>query len=209
MIDRTYTRIPVADFALPPHPPAPAKKAIDNFKRVSSEWKAIRGAIAQTTAEAEAARDAAKKAAVDAATSGKKSAGPGVAEVQAEYDAKLAALEDQEAALREALDQVGNELAVQVATCRGEWLANTEKYEGDAAQKYAQAISEARAALKALTDARGAVEYLSTFNHNLARVGSQRQFVGGKITVEYHVPGVIQNSWDPAVLLEGAAQVTS
>jgi hypothetical protein len=84
VIDRASTKFPVADFALPPHAPAPVAKAIAQFERVAAEWRATRGAIAEATAEAEQAKAKAKQAAIDSAVSGKKPAGPGVAEVQAE-----------------------------------------------------------------------------------------------------------------------------
>jgi hypothetical protein len=209
MIDRSSTKIPVSDFALPPHAPAPVAKAIAQFERVAAEWRAARGAIAEATAQGEQAKAKAKQAAIDSAVSGKKPEGPGVPEVQAEYAARLAAMEEQEETLRAALDQVGNELATAVASHRDEWLARMIEVRAESAQTYAEKLGETRAALSELTAAGGAVEYLSSFDHSRAHVGSQRQFSGGRLTVIARVPGVLQNEWDPVVLLEAAAKVTA
>jgi hypothetical protein len=195
MIDRATTKIPVSDFALPPHAPAPVGKAIAQFERVTAEWRAARGAIA-------------KQAAIDSAVSGKKPARPGVGEIEAEYAAKLAALGETEETLRLALDQVGNELATTVASHRDEWLARMIEVRAESAQTYAEKLGETRAALSELAAARGAVEYLSTFDHSRAQVGAQRQFSGGRLTVIARVPGVLQKEWDPAALLDAAAKVT-
>jgi hypothetical protein len=208
MIDRATTKIPVSDFALPPHAPAPVGKAIAQFERVTAEWRAARGAIAEATAEAEQARAVAKQAAIDSAVSRKKPARPGVGEIEAEYAAKLAALGETEETLRLALDQVGNELATTVASHRDEWLARMIEVRTESAQTYAEKLGETRAALSELAAARGAVEYLSTFDHSRAQVGAQRQFSGGRLTVIARVPGVLQKEWDPAALLDAAAKVT-
>jgi hypothetical protein len=124
------------------------------------------------------------------------------------FAARLAALEEQEETLRAALDSVGNALAVAVATDREEYLANTREAEGDAVEKYAAAITKAQQALSAIANARAALGYLESFDHTRAQHGGQQQFVGGRLTVVYRVPGVLINEWDAATLLEGAAKVT-
>jgi hypothetical protein len=108
-----------------------------------------------------------------------------------------------------AVDEVGNTMALAIAEHRSEWQAGLEDVAVDAADRYGKAIAEAQKALADLGPARSAVSWLQEFQSNLARLGQERQFVGGRIRVEHKFPGSVQSDWDPKELLAAANEVVS
>jgi hypothetical protein len=206
VFNRAETRLPVAAFSLPPNPPkGELTEAIQAFERVAESWGALRGEIADTKEEAERAKIEAR-AATEAALAGKETKVSVVA-VEQEFAAKIAELEGKEEALRQAVDESGNAMALQIAEHKSAWIARLGEVEAEQAARFAKAISEALGALSELASARGAVEYLRDFNHTLAKIGQQRQFSGGRIEIEHRIPGTVQTHWDPAVLLKALNEV--
>lgn len=80
--------------------------------------------------------------------------------------------------------------------------------EGDAAERFDRAITEARAAIDDLRPARSAVGWLTAFDANLARTGQNPQFAGGRLRVKSR-SGLLRGEFDPTDLLNLAAKVTT
>jgi hypothetical protein len=208
MFNRASSRTPLAAFAVPPHPPAAAAKAIADFERVADAWGQVLGEIDDAKAAAEQAKAQAKSAAVEAVKSGKPTK-VSVVEIEQKYEQQTAELEAREAVLRVAVDEVGNTMALAVAEDRSAWLTKLEEVETEAESRYANAIKEAQAALGEIGPARAAVRWLSDFQSNRARHGLESQFAGGRVRIEHKFPGTIQSEWDPKELLAAANEVVS
>jgi hypothetical protein len=207
IFNRANTKTPVASMSLPPHPPkGDLTKAIANFERVADSWAEVRGEISDAKEAAEQAKAKAKAEIVEAAKSGKQT-DVSIPAIEAEHAEKLAELEAREQALRVAVDETGNEMALQIAEHRTEWLAGLEEVAGEAGAKYAKGISEALAALDELGAARGAASWLTDFNFTLARLGQQSQFAGGRVVLRHKFPGTYETEWNPKDLLAAAAKV--
>jgi hypothetical protein len=208
MFDRLQTRGPIASFAVPPHAPPAAARAIAKFEKVGDAYGAIQGAISDVEeAQAQAVTEA-RAQAVEDAKAGKK-ASVSVVDVENEYARKLADLKGQEQVLRAAVDEVGNELALAIAENRADWLANLEAEASEIEARYDKAVAEGQAALADLGPARGGVRWLQEFSHSRARIGQESQFSGGQVTLRYRFPGTLQTDWNPRELLAAAAEVTS
>jgi hypothetical protein len=204
LFDRTSTKSPIASFNVPPHPPPAAAAAIENFNRVADDWGRTRGEIADAKEAAQHAKAEAKAAVTEGAKSGKPSR-INVVAVEQEHAAKIAGLEAKAEAQAVAVDETGNEMAIAIAENRAAWLTTLEEVAAEAEARYEKALKDAQAALAELAPARGAVDWLESFNHTHARIGTQTQFAGGRLTIQHRLPGTVQGEWDPQLLLAAAA----
>jgi hypothetical protein len=206
LFDRTSSKTPITAFTFPPHRPPAAAKEIEAFDNLGDEWGAVRGERADVEESRELAIREAKAEAVEAAKTGKAPTVSVVA-IEQEYDAQIAELKAREDALAVAIDEVGNTAAVAVAENRAAWLATLGEVAAEAEARYAKALADAEAALADLVPARGAIEWLTDFNHVHARIGTQTQFAGGKLWIEHRFPGTLQSEWDPKELLATAGKL--
>jgi hypothetical protein len=183
MWDRSSTRRPIASFNLPPHPPEPVAEAYATFDRVASEWADLLGQIDDAGEQAKQAKADARDAVTAAAFAGKANKTSIVA-VEAEHRARVEELQEQADAVAVAVDQAGNELAQAIAANRAPWLDALAAAEQTAAERYAAAVLEAKAAVRDLAPARGAVGWLRDFDTGQAIVGRQQAFVGGRVDLD-------------------------
>lgn len=195
----------IATYPIPPHPPAPVQEAKDEFDTIATRWANTKGKLDDAKEALEAAKAADLRAVVEAATDGKDVKNPQVNAYAAE--ALIADLRVQVRGLDVAVDEAGNRLAEAIATHRDEWLPLLADAEDDATARFDRAIAEAQAALTDLRPARGAVTWLNGFDVALAPTGRQTPFAGGRLRVKS--TGTLRGTYDPSLLLEAAAKVTT
>jgi hypothetical protein len=183
MWDRSSSRRPIASFNLPPHPPAPVAVAYATFDRVSTEWADLLGQIDDAREAARAAKEKAKEAVTAAAYAGKATK-VSIVGVEQEHLARVEELQEQADAVAVAVDQAGTELARAIAANRDAWLDALAAAEQTAAERYAAAVLEAKAAVCDLGPARGAIHWLRDFDTGQAIVGRQQAFVGGRVDLD-------------------------
>jgi hypothetical protein len=183
MWDRSSSRRPIASFQLPPHPPDQVQAAYDEFDRVATEWGGILGEIDDARDEAKRAKTAAKEAVTEAAIAGKATK-VSIVGVEQDHLARVAELQAKADAVALAVDEHGNRLAAAIAAHRDPWLENLGAAEDTAAVRFTAAVAEARAALRDLAPARGAVHWLADFDPGEATVGRQAAFVGGRVSID-------------------------
>ncbi len=174
----------VTSFSVPPFAPAPVAEAYARYNDAGDAYGAKLGEIHDLKSERERARANAKRAAIDAA----KGVGGAVvtvstADIEREYAEKIQTATDELDVLDAAVHELGNEFAIAAATHRAEWLKALAAAETEAVARLAAALKEARSALVNLAPARGAVDWLTTFDHTQAIHGQQQQFPGGRIDV--------------------------
>jgi hypothetical protein len=197
---------PIAAYALPPHPPEAVTEAQTHFDRLGEKWAATKDELREAKAAVKAAKAEDVRAAAETYAAGKTPREPTKREDAARE--KVNRLEAELAALNLALDEAGNDLAEAVAANREEWAATLEAAADEAAERYAEAITEAQAALAELRPARGAAEWLRDFDLSQAVVGYQPQFHGGRIVVEGDDSDPMRGEHRPEDLLRLAAKAT-
>jgi hypothetical protein len=175
--------LPMAAFTVPPAPPALVAAAIAKFDLVADQWAATTGLIDDEKQAAVKAKADALHTAVAAAKDGK-DASADIERVEREHAATIASLQVKAAALAIATDEQGNEMAVAIAEHRHEWAESLAVVASEAEVKYVAAIRAAMDALSALGPARGAVSWLTEFDHLQAVVGREQQFGSTRVFVD-------------------------
>jgi hypothetical protein len=196
----------IATFAIPPHAPPAVAEAKVKFDDIAARWANTKGELGDAVEALEAAKQADLRAIVNSARQGKDVKDPQANQRKAE--ALIADLRFLLKGLDQAVDKAGNRLAQAITTHRKQWLPRLADAETDAAERFDQAVIEARAALDELRPARGAVKWLNSFDPDLARMGQGTQFSGGRLRVRSNA-GPLRGDHDPTALIDLAAKVTS
>ena len=196
----------ITTFAIPPHAPPVVAEAKESFDAVAARWAGVKGELQDAKEALTAAKTADLQAIVDAAEEGKD-----VKDAQAnqrKVEALIADLEVRLKGLDMAVHEAGDRLAQAIADHREQWLPRLADAATDAATRFDQAMGEAHAALNELRPARGAVEWLTSFDAGLAQAGQQPQFTGGRLRVKSR-GGLLKGEFDPTELLDLAARTTA
>jgi hypothetical protein len=196
----------IAAYTIPPHAPPEVTEAKAEFDAIATRWADTKGELQDAQEALAAAKEADLQAIVDMAKQGKS-----VKEAQARQRKAEDLIADLRVTLKgldRAVDEAGDRLAEAIAKHRREWLPRLAKAEADAAERFDQAVIEARAALDELRPARGAVDWLNRFDVDLARSGRNPQFAGRRLRVRSNT-GALRGEHDPTALLDLAAKVTA
>jgi hypothetical protein len=168
---------PIEHFQVPPLAPEPVAAAAEKFNEISAELQAAHVLYGQLSASIHDDVAAANKAAAEARVSGGKPPKLTADKVRQ----RLADVEAERAALLDAIDVAGDQLAALVDKHRAEYLANLEVGEKDAEQRFNKAIADASQAARDLQEARSAPNWLRDFSLSDCGFGSQTQYPGGRV----------------------------
>jgi hypothetical protein len=184
MWDRATRKTPITGFSIPPHAGAAVLAAQAKFEAVADQYETVKGEIDDLKVEREREIAAAKERIVKQAMASGQIETLSVNKVTQKFDSEIEAKGIALEALAQAVDQLGNAFAHEIAADREAHAAAQAADEAEARERVTAALAELRAALPALGLAQNAVAWLADFDEFAAVAGEQKQFGGNALYLD-------------------------
>lgn len=168
---------PVGTFAIAPHPPEAVALADENFRRLAGEYAETKSQIAEATELREAEVHQAHAAAAAARVDKSKPPAKTPDKIEAEWDAKIVALQAELLVVADALDQAGDTLVATIPDAKAEWLKELDAIDEAATAKLEAALGQVEEAIEELNHARSAPRWVREF----AGGSDPRPYSGGVV----------------------------